>query len=264
MRLIRPYLLLALLLPLAACGLLREPEEASAPIEAVPLVLEPTTAPAEAPPVVTEAEEPAASPATSTETTTETATEAEPESPANSGELLIYAIDQNQSQVRFELGEDLRGQRTAVVGMTNQIAGELALNLSDLSSAQVGVIQINARTLATDNNFRNRAIHNEILHTGAYEFITFTPTGVQGLPAAVQAGDPVNFSIMGDLTIREITQPVTFNVTAMAVSAERIEGTATAAVNRADFDLRIPQVSSVANVDEQVQLTIEFVANSSS
>ena len=243
MRLLRLYLLPVLLLSLTACGLLREPEEASAPIEAVPLVIEPTTAPVEAP--------------------TEVTTEGEVEKTAT-GERLIYAIDPNQSQVRFELGEDLRGQRTLVVGVTNQVAGELALNLSDLSSTQVGVIQINARTLATDNNFRNRAIHNEILHTGAYEFITYTPTGVEGLPAAVEPGDEVSFAITGDLTIREISRPVTFNVTAVAVSPERIEGTATSAVNRADFDLRIPQVRHVANVDEQVQLTINFVANATS
>lgn len=249
MRSIRPYILLALLLPLAACGLLREPEEASAPIEAVPLLVEPT-APAAIP------EDPTAQPGTTTE--------AGPESPTNSGELLIYAIDPNQSQVRFELGEDLRGQRTAVVGVTDQVAGEIALDLSDLSSAQVGMIQINARTLATDNNFRNRAIHNEILHTGVYEFITFTPGSVEGLPTAVEPGDQVNFTIAGDLTIREMTRPVTFDVTATAVSPERIEGTATATINRDDFDLRIPQVPSVANVDELVQLTINFVANAAS
>jgi len=249
MRLLRLYLLPVLLLSLTACGLLREPEEASAPIEAVPLVIEPTAAPVEAPAEAT------------TEGEVEKTATGEP---APAGELLIYAIDPNQSQVRFELGEDLRGQRTAVVGVTNQVAGELALNLSDLSSTQVGVIQINARTLATDNNFRNRAIHNEILHTGAYEFITFTPTGVEGLPAAAEPGDEVSFAITGDLTIREISRPVTFNVTATAVSPERIEGTATSAVNRADFDLRIPQVRHVANVDEQVQLTINFVANATS
>lgn len=244
MRLLRLYLLPVLLLSLTACGLLREPEEASAPIEAVPLVIEPTTAPVEAP--------------------AEATTEGEVESTAAAGKLLIYAIDPNQSQVGFELGEDLRGQRTLVVGVTNQVAGELALNLSDLSSTQVGVIQINARTLATDNNFRNRAIHNEILRTDAYEFITFTPTGVEGLPAAAEPGDEVSFTITGDLTIREISRPVTFNVTATAVSPERIEGTATSAVNRTDFELRIPQVRHVANVDEQVQLTINFVANATS
>jgi len=50
----------------------------------------------------------------------------------------------------------------------------------------------------------------------------------------------------------------------VAVAPERIEGTATSAVNRADFELHIPQVRHVADVDEQVQLTINFVANATS
>lgn len=260
MRLTRSTPLLLIILFLAACGALREPEAPSAPIEAIPLeIATETVAPATAttPPEPTTATEveataPVAEPAA-------TPTEEPP-----AGELLLYRISQNESQVRFELSEDLRGVRTAVVGITDQIAGEIAVNLSDLSSAQVGVIQINARGLATDNNFRNRAIHNEILQTGAFEFITFTPTTVNGLPSSAAVGKDVSFTIDGDLTIRNITHPVTFAVTATVVAPDRLAGTATATVNRADFDLRIPSVPSIANVDEQVQLTIDFVAGATS
>ena len=259
MRLTRSTPLLLIILFLAACGALREPEAPSAPIEAIPLeIATETVAPATAttPPEPTTATEVEATAAVAEPAATPTE-----EPPA--GELLLYRISSNESQVRFELSEDLRGVRTAVVGVTDQIAGEIAVNLDDLSSAQVGVIQINARGLATDNNFRNRAIHNEILQTGAFEFITFTPTAVNGLPSSA-AGEEVSFTIDGDLTIRNITHPVTFAVTATAVAPDRLAGTATATVNRADFDLRIPSVPSVANVDEQVQLTIEFVAGAAS
>ncbi|MDT8305363.1 MAG: YceI family protein [Anaerolineae bacterium] len=263
MRLIRLLLLPLFALSLAACGALREPEAPSAPLEAIPLEL--ATAPAEAP-----TESPSATPAPVETTATEepaavveavapTATTAAP-----AGEVRIYSISQEQSLVRFELGEDLRGVRTGVTGITDQIAGELALNLADLASAQVGVIQINARGLATDNNFRNRAIHNDILQTGPFEFITFTPTAINGLPAAAAPGDGVRFAITGDLTLRNITQPVTFDVTATAESPDTISGTAVATVNRGDFDLRIPSVPNVANVDEEVRLTIQFVANATS
>ena len=35
-----------------------------------------------------------------------------------------------------------------------------------------------------------------------YEFITFTPTHLTGLSGAGQAGQPITFQIIGDLTIR--------------------------------------------------------------
>ena len=143
------------------------------------------------------------------------------------------------------------------------MAGQISVNLADLSQTEVGIIQINARTLATDNNFRNRAISNEILDTGQFEFITFTPTAIEGLPASTTMGEAVTFSIVGDLTIRDVTLPATFNVTATAVSDTQITGTATAVINRADFGLQIPSVPNVANVEEEVELFIDFVANAS-
>ena len=93
----------------------------------------------------------------------------------------IFKIVPAGSETRFLIDEVLRGDPITVVGSTDQVAGQLAVDPGDLSSAQVGVIQVNARTLTTDNQFRNRAIKNRILRTDQHEFVTFTPTEVVGL-----------------------------------------------------------------------------------
>ncbi|MCL4869587.1 MAG: YceI family protein [Anaerolineae bacterium] len=176
----------------------------------------------------------------------------------------IYQISQADSTVSFTLSEMLMGQPTTVIGSTNLVSGQIAVNLEDLSTLQLGPIQIDARGFATDNNMRNRAIHSQILETSRHPTITFTPTLVNGLPDAIEIGQEITFTISGDITIREISEPVVFTVTAKAVTADQISGTATATVSRADFDLRIPNVPSVADVSDEVELTIQFVANSSS
>ncbi len=173
---------------------------------------------------------------------------------------LILNIDQNQSEVRFILDEVLSGNPTTVVGTSNQVAGQIALDPTDLSTVQVGVIQVNARTLETDKSQRNSAIRNRILHTDTYEFITFTPTEVRGLTGSGAPGDTFTFQLVGDLTIQAVTQQVVFEVTAVADSATQISGSATTTVLRADFNLVIPSVPQVANVSEAVQLQIDFVA----
>ncbi|MCI0396891.1 MAG: YceI family protein [Chloroflexi bacterium] len=228
----------------AGCALLQAPEVASGPLEAIPVQI--------------------ATPAATTATAPETATETDggpADAVENTSAVQVYQINQAGSQVRFELDEDLRSQRQTVVGTGTQIAGEIALNLDDLSTTQVGVIQINARSLATDNNMRNRAINNWILETNQYELITFTPTAVEGLPTSATVGQEVTFTIAGDLTIRDVTQPVVFTVVATATSDAQLTGTASAVVNRGDFGLTIPSVPNVANVEETVELTIDFVAN---
>ena len=255
-----------------ACGVLQEPEAASEPIEAVPLELEATSPPpTEAPPTEAPPTEipPTAAPVENEEPApTEEPTAAAPtaaapveeESVRSSQGLIIFQIVPGESQVRFELDEDLRGSRTTVVGITDQVAGELAVDFSDLSTTQVGALQINARTLATENEFRNRAIKNEILNTNDYEFITFTPTAVNGLPDSAASGDTVSFSIVGDLTIRDMTNEAVFDVEATAVSDSELSGTASATVLRTNYDLNIPSVPNVANVEEEVELYIDFIA----
>jgi polyisoprenoid-binding protein YceI len=127
---------------------------------------------------------------------------------------LIFQIVPDKSEVRFTIPEDLRGKPNDVVGKSNQVAGQIAVNPDNLSAAHVGVIQINARTFATDSGQRNRAINNFILNTATYEFITLTPTEIRGLSGKAELGKDLTFQIAGDLTIRDVTKPVVFDVTA--------------------------------------------------
>jgi polyisoprenoid-binding protein YceI len=189
---------------------------------------------------------------------TEAPTAPSAETPPN--EVIRYQIVADESTVSFRIAEDLRGQRIEAVGTTNQVAGEIAVNPSDLSTAQIGVIRVNARTFTTDSSNRDRAIRNFILNTDQYEFITFTPTGIEGLSGSGALDQPFTFTIRGDLTIRDITRPVVFEASVRAESAERLVGVATTTVKRSDYNLQIPSVPFVANVSDDVVLTIDFVA----
>lgn len=203
-----------------------------------------------------------------TEATPEAASAASTESPtaataeSAADEAVIFSIVADDSEVRFILNELLRGSPNTVTGRTDQIAGEIGVDFANPQNSQVGEIRINARTLATDNELRNRAIRGQILQSAQdqFEFISFKPTSLDGLPASVTLGEAFEFQVTGDLTIRDITNPVTFDVTVTPVSETRFEGTATATVQRGDYGLTIPNVPGVADVDEAVRLEIDFVA----
>lgn len=221
----------------------RPPEQASAPLEAAPVIIE--TAPAAATPT----------PMSPAETPTQAAAEASP-----AGGPVVFEIVSAQSQARFLIDEVLRGRPVRVVGATDQVAGQIAVDRNNPAASQVGLIRVNARTLTTDNEFRNRAIKNQILNTNAYEFVTFQPTALSGLPASVAVGQTFTFQITGDLTIRDVTRSVTFDVTVTPVSETRIEGLATTTFPYRDFGLRIPDSPSVDTVADVVSLELEFVA----
>jgi len=122
---------------------------------------------------------------------------------------------------------------------------------------------IDARTLATDDSSRNRALGNQILSTDQYEYITFTPTELSGLPETVTIGEPFTFEATGDLAIKDNIRPATFDVTVVPTANGRLEGTATTRINYADWGVSIPSVPFVASVGNEVAVQLDFAASTS-
>lgn len=273
----------------------RTPEEASAPIEAVPLVIEEETGDTETGDTgtgdtetgdteteSTDSETGSETEGATAETTTDDADASEngvesdsdvqaADSSANASStdaneestaaaVTIYEIVQAESQARFYIDEVLRGDLVTVEGITDQVAGQIALNPNDLSTAQIGTILVNVRTLATDNDFRNRAIKNQILLTDDHEFVTFEPTAIVGLAESGTVSESYSFQIVGDLTIINNTQEVTFEATVTPTSEQRVEGIAITTILYADFGLTIPASRSVDAVEDDLRLELAFVA----
>ena len=262
-------IVLVLVVGVVGYAFFKPPEQASGPLQAVPLTLEtPTVAVAQAtattvPPTVapTATTEVAAVPATEPAPTATTAAEAADIAPnADNASPLIFEIVPAESQARFIINEVLNGAPKTVVGTTSQVAGQLAVDPANPTAARVGTIQVNARDLTTDNEFRNRAIKNRILETDAYELVTFVPTAINGLPEQVTQGEEMTFQIVGDLTIRNVTRPVTFDVTLVPVNDTRLEGKATTTLAYADFEIVIPAARAVSAVEDTVTLQLDFVA----
>ena len=173
----------------------------------------------------------------------------------------LYRIDTAGSQVSFTLTEDLRGVPNTVVGTTDQVAGDILVDFATPSNSKIGVIRINARTLVTDQEFRNRAIRSQVLESAndKYQFIEFTPTAITDMPDKVEMGSTIKFKVTGDLKIREIVQSVTFDVS-VTPTADTLTGSATTQVTRDQFNLQIPNAPGVANVSNDVTLDIKFTA----
>lgn len=180
-----------------------------------------------------------------------------------SASILSFVIDPSRTTARFELDEVLNGNPTHVVGTTDQVAGQVQVDLANLSSATFSEVVINARTLTTGTERRDRAIRGPIILDSASdenELITLVVTSVDGLSGAAAIGESFDFTISGDLTIKGNTQPVTFAATVVQTDETTIEGLATAEITRDMFEIGIPSVPSVADVTNEVLIALEFVA----
>jgi polyisoprenoid-binding protein YceI len=180
-----------------------------------------------------------------------------------SGDQTVFRISQDESQVEYNIYELLNGEDKTVVGTTSQVAGDILIDLDDPSQSQIGEININARTFATDESRRDNSVARFILQSESdeHEFITFQPTGIEALPDTVNVGDALAVQVTGDLTIAGVTQEVVFDVNATLETEDRLVGSAETVVQRSAFNLNIPNVPFVANVGEDVTLKLDFVAN---
>lgn len=189
--------------------------------------------------------------------------EAALEAVAPASQPVEFSIVSEESQASFTLEEDLRGVRTTVIGTTNQVAGRVVVDLAMPSASSIGAILVNARTLETDNSFRNRALRSQILKSARdeFEFIVFEARELSGFSAdSVGIGETISFDVTGDLTVAGETRSVTFAASVTLDSETQISGSATVNLLYADFGMTIPDVPSVANVTDDVDLRLDFVA----
>lgn len=193
----------------------------------------------------------------------DTSVSAAMEAAAAVSEPVEFKIVSAESAASFTLEEDLRGVRTTVIGSTSEVGGSIIVDLANPAASSIGAIVINARTLETDNSFRNRALRSQILRSAQdeHEFIVFEPRELSNWSGdSVIVGDLLNFDVTGDLTVAGVTRSVTFAAAVALDSETQISGSAKVNLLHADFGLVIPDVRSVANVTDDVDLKLEFVA----
>jgi len=166
------------------------------------------------------------------------------------------------SEARFTINEVLFGRDKTVVGVTTDVTATLDFDLSNPQAASLGTVTINAREFETDSGNRNGAIRRFILESNQdeFQFISFEPTSISGLPETAAVGDSFDIDITGNLSIKGTTLEVIFTTNVTIASETQVQGLASTVVNYKDFNLSIPKVPSVASVEETVVLELEFTA----
>ncbi len=178
---------------------------------------------------------------------------------ASSG-ATMFQIQPGVSTATFTVDEILRGSPNTVVGTTDKVGGEIALDPSNPAETKVGTILVDARTLATDSSQRNNMLRRFILATSQFAYVSFTPTNITGLPATVTSGTAYPVKIDGKLTIKDVTRDVSFDANVTRMSTSELTGSATTTISQKDFGITIPQIPFVASVSDNVKLDLNFVA----
>jgi polyisoprenoid-binding protein YceI len=284
MRHIRLVILMtAAILLLAACGAASQAERpavssqaATAPATteraAVPVVsTEVATAPSPAATAVTATGPAGATPAAAAPPTTATSeptpttapVEATAESSAASpgpatAETIVLSL-QPDSEASYRVREQLANVSLPndAVGTTNAVTGAISLRSDGTVLADQSKFVVDLSTLRSDSGMRDNYIKRNTLQTNTYPEATFVPTAVEGLPSPLPASGDVSFKMTGDLTVRDVTKPVTWDVQAK-VAGNELTGTAATAFKFGDFGMTPPTTMRVLSIEDNIILEIKF------
>jgi len=178
-----------------------------------------------------------------------------------SGGPVVYKIVPGESTLQYEAGETfLDGNRfNTAVGVTPQVQGEINIDLAAPQNSSMGTITADISLFASDSGRRDNALRERFLESSAFPTVTFVPTSIEGLPEAYQEGQEIPLKISGDLTIRDVTKPVTFDAVVKLANNE-LTGQATTTILMSDFGFGPISIAGMLNTEDEVKIILNLIA----
>lgn len=172
---------------------------------------------------------------------------------------LRFVVAPTGNEVRYRIREQLA--RVALpndaVGKTSQVTGGIAIGDNGQIIPGESKFVVNAASLASDRDRRDGYVRSRTLQTDQHPTVEFSPTSVTGLPRTLPTSGSHAFEMIGNLTIRGVTRPATWKVTARPAAGE-VSGTAWTQFTFADFNIDQPRVSIVLSVADTIRLEYDF------
>jgi polyisoprenoid-binding protein YceI len=144
-----------------------------------------------------------------------------------------------------------------VIGKTAAVSGQVVLDAKGAVNPTESRIVVDLTGLTTDRERRDGYVQRNTLQTATFPTTTLVVRELRGLRFPLPTSGPVTFTLVGDLTLKDVTKPTTWTVTATA-SPTGLTGTAKTSFNFDVFGLTKPRVPVVARVDDPITLELDF------
>ena len=146
----------------------------------------------------------------------------------------------------------LFGVDTTAVGRTSQVTGTLTIDGTTVTSTEFSV---DVATITSDESRRDNQFTGRIMSADEFPTATFALTEPIELGTEATDGATVTATATGDLTLRGVTNSVTFEVTAKQENG-LIGVQGSIPVVFADYDIANPSTGGITTEDNGV---VEFV-----
>ncbi|MCO6449241.1 MAG: YceI family protein [Caldilineales bacterium] len=186
--------------------------------------------------------------------------EASEETTAGDTKTVHFTLDPERSTASYSIDEifiDENNKLATAIGRTSVLTGTLLLNYDDPTASEFGQFVADISTLQSDRSRRDRAIRSRWLESSKYPLATFNVTEIRNFPADPVEGVPIDFQIVGDLTLKEATREAVWDAIA-TLNGDELTGAATIFFLLEDYGIPVPSILGVLSVTDGLTLTLEF------
>jgi polyisoprenoid-binding protein YceI len=156
------------------------------------------------------------------------------------------------STLRYRVTVSINGFDTEGVGATNQIAGSLTLAATTATAAD---FTVDMTTFESDESRRDGQFDGRIMNVDEFPTSSFVLTSPIDFGAVPAAGETVTATATGDLTLRGVTNSVTFELTA-TLDNGKVGVLGNIPVLFADYGIPNPSFGTISTDDKGL---LEFI-----
>lgn len=173
----------------------------------------------------------------------------------------LSATLQEGTLARYLIREELANIELPfdAIGETSEVSGAFTFTADGEIVPESSRIVLNAESLRSDEENRDRYLRRNGIQTATYPEIVFVATSIDGLAWPLPGSGEVEFTIYGDLTVREVTRPVAWQAVATFDGAS-VMGTAKTNFTFGEFEMEVPDLFFIVSLEDNIRLELDFVA----
>lgn len=162
----------------------------------------------------------------------------------------------------YEVGEvflDQNNRFNTAIGVSSQVSGEIRVDQANPPNSTLNPIEVDISQFQSDSSRRDNAIRERFLQSALFPLATFEATQIDGLPDSYQEGQEYDLHINGNLTIREVTNPISIN-TLVAINGETLTATGETSFLMSDFGFGPISIAGILQTEDEVKVRLELIA----
>lgn len=169
-----------------------------------------------------------------------------------------FTVAPTGNEVRYRVREQLAGIDfpNDAIGKTTSVTGQIVVGDDGRVVSDASRFVVDAASITSDRDRRDNYIRRRTLTVEQHPTIVLVPTELRGLSIPRGAGRDT-FQLVGNLTVRGVSRPTTWNATAEFQNG-RVTGSAVTRFPFPDFEMEKPRVRSVLSVEDTIALEYDF------